>query len=78
MRTLTVTEAKAGLSQIVERVLAGEEVTIGRRGRPEIRLVAVQRDPRPRPLGSIVVDDYRMSDDFDAPLPDVADAFDPT
>lgn len=78
MRTLTVTEAKSGLSGLVERVLAGEEVTIGRRGKPEVRLVAVARADTPRRLGSIDVPDYWMADDFDAPLSDVEHDFDPT
>lgn len=77
MRTLTVTEAKAGLSELLERVLAGDEVTIGRRGKPEVRLVAVARTDAPRPLGTIEVDDYWMSDDFDAPMDDVESDFDP-
>lgn len=77
MRTVTVTEAKASLSNLVERVLAGEDVTIGRRGKAEVRLVPLHRAQEPRPLGSIEVADYFMSDDFDAPLDDVADDFDP-
>lgn len=32
--TMTVSEARAALSQIVERVLAGEEVTLTRHGQP--------------------------------------------
>lgn len=77
MRTLTVSEAKAQLSALLERVLAGEEITIGRRGRAEVRLVAVDRPEAPRPLGSVTVPDYWMADDFDEPLDDVADDFDP-
>lgn len=77
MSTFTVTEAKTQLSSLVERVLAGEDVTIGRRGRPEVRLVALGRRPGPRPLGSIILPDYWMSEDFDAPLDDVDDAFHP-
>lgn len=78
MRTVTVTEAKANLSRLLEEVLGGEEIAIGRRGRAEVRLVAVDRDPSPRALGVIEAPDYWMSDDFDAPLDDVADDFDPS
>lgn len=75
MATLTVSAAKASLSSLVERVLAGEEISIGRRGKPEVRLVRVDRSDRPRTLGGIEVPNYFMSDDFDAPLDEVADDF---
>lgn len=39
MRTFSLAEAKAQLSQLVELVEAGEEVTITRRGKPVVRLV---------------------------------------
>lgn len=77
MQTVTVSEAKATLSDLVRRVLDGEEISIGRRGKAEVRLVAVTRSDEPRPLGVVDADDYWMSDDFDEPLDDVADAFDP-
>jgi prevent-host-death family protein len=77
MATVNVSEAKATLSELVERVLKGEEITIGRRGKAEVRLVAVQRSAAARPLGVIEVADYWMSDDFDAPLEDIAEDFDP-
>lgn len=77
MQTVTVSEAKAQLSALLERVLAGEDIAIGRRGKAEVRLVAVDRAAAPRPLGSIRVSDYWMGDDFDEPLDDVADDFDP-
>lgn len=78
MRTVTVTEAKATLSELLERVLDGEEIAIGRRGKAEIRLVAIDRGDEPRPLGGLDAPDYWMSDDFDEPLAEVADAFDPS
>ncbi|MGK2928490.1 MAG: type II toxin-antitoxin system Phd/YefM family antitoxin [Acidimicrobiales bacterium] len=78
MRTVTVSEAKATLSELLERVLAGESIAIGRRGKAEVRLVALDRDTDPRPLGTFEVADYWMSDDFDEPLPDVEVDFDPT
>lgn len=77
MRTVTVSEAKATLSELLQRVLDGEEVAIGRRGRAEVRLVAVDRDAEPRPMGVLEVADYWMSDDFDEPLQDLEGDFDP-
>lgn len=78
MRTVNVSEAKATLSELLERVLAGDDIAIGRRGKAEVRLVAVDRSAEPRPLGQIDVPDYWMSDDFDEPLDDLADDFEPS
>ena len=76
MRTVTVSEAKATLSDLLERALRGEEIAIGRRGKAEVRLVVIDRSTEERPLGAVDVPDYWMSDDFDDPLPDVEDHFD--
>jgi prevent-host-death family protein len=40
MSTYSVAEAKNNLPKLLDRVLAGEEVTITRRGKPIARLVA--------------------------------------
>jgi prevent-host-death family protein len=77
MRTVNVSEAKATLSDLLERVLDGEDIAIGRRGKAEVRLVAVERGSEPRALGTIDAPDYWMSADFDEPLDDVAAEFDP-
>ncbi len=68
-----VHEAKTHLSRLLDRVEAGEEIVIARRGRPIARLSAVPPESRPE-LGTDR-DDVVIGDDFDAPLPaDLADA----
>lgn len=42
MRTVNVHEAKAKLSELIERVLDGEDVVIARRNVPLVRLTAVE------------------------------------
>lgn len=42
MQTISLADAKAHLSRLVELVEKGEEVTITRRGKPVARLVAEQ------------------------------------
>ena len=44
-------QAKASLSRLVERALAGEEVVIARNGEPLVRLVPVEKKPEPRVPG---------------------------
>lgn len=62
--TVTVSEAKAQLSKLMERVLAGERIAIGRRGRPEVVLQAYAGAEGPRPLGTYD-GPFFMADDFD-------------
>jgi len=71
----TISEAKAQLSTLVERALAGEEVIIGRAGKPVVRLVPIlQRAERRRP--GTLKGQIQIGSDFDDPLPpDIAEAF---
>lgn len=76
MRTVSVTEAKASLSRLLQRALAGEVIAIGRRGEPEVLLVAADRDPTRRRLGTWRTDEpFWMAADFDDPLPAVEASF---
>jgi len=61
-------EAKTTLSQLVEQVENGEEVVLARAGKPIARIVAI-RESGARALGQWR-GRVRMSEDFDAPLPD--------
>ena len=68
-----VHEAKTHLSKLLERVLAGEEIVIERRGLPVALLTRIESVHPPRfgtDRGRVVI-----AEDFDASLPDeVADA----
>lgn len=61
MSEIGLREAKAHLSELVDRVQGGETVTLTRHGRPVARLVPV-RERRPGLLRGRV----GMADDFDA------------
>jgi prevent-host-death family protein len=63
-----VHEAKTQLSRLLQRVAAGEEIEIARRGRVVARLVA-PRTRGARRLG-LDVGVFTVPEDFDAPLPD--------
>jgi prevent-host-death family protein len=67
-KSVGVHEAKTNLSKLLERVSAGEEITITRRGEEVARLVPVRRGGARR-LG-IDRGRWAVPDDFDAPLPD--------
>ena len=65
---VNIHEAKTHLSRLLQRVAAGEEVTIARSGVPVARLVPVEPTSK-RPLG-FARGEIWIADDFDAPLPD--------
>jgi len=67
-KVVNIHEAKTHLSRLLERVQAGEEVTIAKAGRPIARLVPIAA-PGKRPLG-LDRGQVWIADDFDAPLPD--------
>ena len=71
---LTVTEAKAQLSALLERVLAGEEVVIGRAGKPVARLVPYTTKKARRVPGALR-GQIRIAADFDQLPEDLAETF---
>ena len=66
MQITNISDAKANLSKLIEQVLLGQEVIIGKAGKPVAKLVPYDADTRPRELG---VGTWRgkiwVSDDFD-------------
>ncbi len=64
--TVNIHAAKTHLSRLVERVEAGEEITIARDGRPVARLVPLGRRTRPRELGTLR-DKIWLAPDWDSP-----------
>lgn len=66
-KSVGVHEAKTHLSRLLERVSAGEEITITRRGEEVARLVPASAGRRRR-MG-MDAGRFEVPDDFDAPLP---------
>jgi len=67
--TVNIHEAKTHFSQLLLRVMGGEEVIIARAGRPVARLVPIGQRPAKRMPGSAAGKVF-LSPDFDAPLPE--------
>lgn len=61
--------AKSALSELVDRAAAGEEIIIAKNGKPMARLVPAGPGTVPRVPGGWE-GRVRVSEDFDAPLPD--------
>ena len=70
----TVTEAKAQLSALLERVLRGEEIVLCRNGKPVARLVPIRPGPVVREPGRLR-GKIRIRDDFDDLPEEFGDAF---
>ena len=69
MAEVSVHDAKTHLSRLLVRVAGGEEIVITRAGRPVARLVAVRGEERDR-IPDEMKGRVRISEDFDAPLPE--------
>ena len=65
---VNIHEAKTNLSRLIAQVQEGEEVIIAKSGKPVARLVRITGEGKRR-LGS-ARGMIKISDDFDAPLPD--------
>jgi prevent-host-death family protein len=70
--TLNLYEAKSHLSELVERAAKGEEIVIAKAGKPMARLVALQKQRRPK-LSSVMGKNFLgvtyMAPDFEEDLP---------
>ena len=71
--TMNLYEAKTRLSSLVDLAAAGGEIIIAKNGKPMAKLVAFK--PRAVRKPGKYKGKVWMSKDFDAPMPDVEDAF---
>lgn len=72
MTRVNVAEAKARLTELIDRALTGEEIVISRRDVPLVRLVPEPAQPTRRLLG-LFRGQIELRPDFDAPLPGFED-----
>ncbi len=69
---VNIHEAKTHLSELLQRVMNGEEIIIAKAGKPVARLLPFQPAPQPRQPGNdagLVM----IAPDFDEPLPEFGD-----
>jgi len=74
MDIIDIREAKAQLSALIERALRGEEVVIGKAGKPVARLVKYERQEVARRPGALA-GQITIAPDFDGFPDDIAEAF---
>jgi prevent-host-death family protein len=73
MRITNISETKAQLSSLIERVIAGEVIIIGKAGKPVAKLVRYERNETPRVPGALR-GKIRIADDFEDLPEDIAKA----
>jgi len=69
-RIFNVAEAKAHLSELIERAAEGEEIIVARAGKPRAKIVSLREPTAKRRVPGRRVGGFRLRKDFDAPLPD--------
>jgi prevent-host-death family protein len=74
MQIANISEAKAQLSALIEKVMAGEEVIIGKAGKPVARLIKYENNRQVRRPGALK-GKIKIADDFDVLPDDLAEAF---
>jgi len=74
MYIANISDAKAQFSALIEKVLAGKEVIIGKAGKPVAKLVRYEGSGKPRRPGALR-GKIKIADDFDELPDDIAMAF---
>ncbi len=74
MLITNISEAKAGLSALIEKAMAGQEVIIGKAGKPVAKLVRYERSKKPHRPGALR-GKIKIGDDFNELPSDIAEAF---
>lgn len=74
MLITTISEAKARLSTLIEKAQAGEEIIIGKAGKPVARLVKFENRYHARRPGALK-GKIKIHEDFDELPEDIANAF---
>ena len=70
MTIIDVSDAKTELSQLVDRVLTGEEIVFTRGGEPVAKLASIEPAEAPRRRLGMLEGQITVPPDFDDPLPD--------
>lgn len=77
MEVVNIAEAKAQLSHLIEEVLNGKEIVIGRRNKPLVTLKPFElpQAALPKRKGGQLKGKIWVADDFDAPDPEIESWF---
>jgi prevent-host-death family protein len=71
---VNISEAKAQLSRLIEAVGRGDEIIIGKAGKPVAKLIRIERADTPRTPG-VLRGKIQIEEDFDVLPDDIAAVF---
>ncbi len=74
MQVTNIHETKTHLSQLLNKVMAGEEVVIAKAGKPFAKIVPFEESKKPRVPGALKGKIW-IADDFDETSPELIAAF---
>ncbi len=74
MHITNISEAKAKFSALIEKVITGQDVIIGKAGKPVAKIVRFDLNEEPRVPGALR-GKIRITDDFDDLPEDIAKVF---
>lgn len=74
MQITNISEAKAQLSALIEKVMSGKEVIIGKAGKPVAKIVPYDQSKEPREPG-MLRGKIHIAEDFDELPEDIAASF---
>jgi prevent-host-death family protein len=74
MTIANISEAKAHFSSIIEKVMAGEEVIIGKAGKPVAKIIKYEKRAKERKPGSLK-GKIKIASDFESLPNEIAKAF---
>ena len=75
MQITDIHEAETRLSRLIERVIAGEEIIIGKADKPIAKLIPHEQNHEPRQPGGSWQGKVKIADDFDELPKDLMAAF---
>lgn len=73
MAVINIHDAKTHFSKYLEQVAKGKEIVIGKHGKPVARLVPMGKARVKRIPGALSGKGYKLSADFDKPMPELFD-----
>lgn len=74
MQITNISDAKAHFSALIEKVISGKEVIIGKAGKPVARIVRYNQNEQPRVPGAMQ-GKIHIAEDFDKLPADIGAAF---
>lgn len=75
MKVINIHQAKTYFSQLIDQVLEGEQVIIGKAGKPVAKLIPYTSTKKKTPTFGMYAGQIKIADDFDAESAEINELF---